>query len=88
MNYINIQLKMKKKRKYKVTEKVGRPKIYDDDDLKSIVNKEYPDEVFADAFEVTVGTIQAIRSAAAKKFKIKIKNKWKNQSYGKKIMEE
>ena len=69
-------------RKYNVTDKVGRPKKYDKNDFDNIIYKKISDKTLADIFSVSVGTIQAIRHNLSKKLKIKIKDKWKKQSYG------
>lgn len=70
------------KRKYTTSTNVGRPIKYTTFDLKSIINKTKTDTIFAKMFNVSRGTICAIRSNQSKLLEIPIKDKWKNEYYG------
>ena len=74
-------------RNYTVTENVGRPSKYSEQDFIDIINKKELDTYFAKKFHVSQKTIQGIRSNAAKRLKINPSSKWKNQEYrGKKMV--
>ena len=69
-------------RKYKITKYVGRPNKFSKQDFKDIIRKKFSDVEFAVKYNVTTGTIQAIRHNQSLRLKIPIKNKFK--SYRKK----
>ncbi len=73
-------------RQYTVTESVGRPSKYSEQDFKDIINKTQSDVDFAEKFNVSVGTIAGIRTNQSKKLNIPTKDKHKNQTYGGKKM--
>ena len=75
-------------RDYTVTDIVGRPSKYSEQDFRNIINKTIPDVDFAEKFDVSVGTIAGIRTNQSKKLNIEIKDRHKNQTYGGKKMTE
>ena len=73
-------------REYLVTESVGRPSKYSEQDFRDIINKTISDVDFAKKFDVSVGTIAGIRANQSKKLDMPTKDKHKNQTYGGKKM--
>ncbi len=73
-------------RGYLVTENVGRPSKYSEQDFRDIINKTIPDGEFAKKFNVSRGTIAGIRTNQSKKLNIPTKDKHRNQTYGGKKM--